>query len=189
MLPGVEILYSYSLDWICRWSSATGSAFGLEVHNGIWLKYRIFGLVRFVPAPWLPFWFTTDNSALKIPWELPFVFRHTINLPVIRFGCLVDDELARISAYAGFLHHVIILGDSYKGIFKVIQKFARNANRRTKCCLLPARFYSNLRMSAFQRFFCESIAGRTPCPPLHYIQNLLHADWRHYVSLEKIRGL
>lgn len=178
MLSGAEVLYSYSLDWVCRWSSATGAAFGLEVHKGIWLKYRIFGLVRFVPAPWLPFWFASDKSMLKAPWELPFDSRHPIDLPVIRLECTIDDELARISAYAGFLHHVIILDDSYEKYFsklsKRVREKCRQANKRLSFSLhdsIPACDLTEIRMLLLR----EHCRLETPSPPLHYIQNLLYS--------------
>ena len=171
-------MYSYSLDWVRRWSSATGAAFDLEVHKGIWIKYRIFGLPRLVPAPWLPFWFASDESTLQIPWELPFDFRYPIDMPVICLENTVDNELARLSAYAGFLHHVIILGDSYENYFSRLSKRVREKCKQANK-MLSFTLHDSIPtcdLSAISTLFLrEHCRLGTPCPPLHYIQNLLHA--------------
>lgn len=170
----------YSLNWARRWSSATGDALGLEVYKGIWLKYRIFGFERLVAVPWLPFWFVRDISIskLQIPWDFYEDLHKSVELPVIILDCPIDDDLARLSAYAGLLHHVIVLGDSYEQYLHHLSKRVREKCRQAIKKLSFAE-YNSIPISDLARINAlllrEHCRLGSPCPPLHYIQGLLRS--------------
>ncbi|KZR90555.1 hypothetical protein [Synechococcus sp. MIT S9508] len=171
-------MFHYSLDWVRRWSSATGAALGLEVHKGIWLKYRIFGFERLVAVPWLPFWFVSDISKLKMPWDFSENLHDSINLPAIRFDCPIDDDLARLSAHAGLLHHVIVLGDSYEQYLHQLSKRVREKCRQAikRLSFAEYNYIPNSDMVRINSILLrEHCRLGSPCPPLHYIQGLLRS--------------
>ena len=90
----------------------------------------------------------------------------------------VDNELARLCAYAGFLHHVIILGDSYEKYFSKLSKRVREKCRQASKRLSFSLHHSipDCDLPAIKMLFLrEHCRIGTPCPPLIYIQYLLHS--------------